>query len=151
MEAKETTTVKVISLSKKATLKTIVDDIGCSPDQLMADLEKNGVETEGPMIFVYRNCADDMDKPFDLEIAQPVKASCDYQGEFDINELEPIKYVEKTYCGSLANLGSQGYEPFIEDIQKSGLQLSNQCREVYHRYEGFESEGNITEIQMGIM
>lgn len=141
---------KVISITKQATLQNITEVIGCHPEEIMADIAKYGLEPDGPMIFVYRNCSCDMEAPFDMEISQPVKSFDGYTGSLDQNTLEQINVVESQYRGSLADMGPKGYEPFMAQIQKAGIQVTDQCLEIYTHYEAFDSDNNVVEIQMGV-
>ncbi|WP_250656317.1 hypothetical protein [Alkalimarinus coralli] len=150
MELQKSSGIEVIALAKKATLTTIMQDIGRSPELLLEDIQQQGVRPEGPMIFVYRGCDGDMEKPFDLQICQPVKAADQYSGQYEKTELEPFQYVERRYVGKMADMGAKGYEPFIADVEKSGLKMGTQCREIYTQYIGPDSEENITELQLGI-
>ena len=148
METILTQPIQVISLNKKATLSTITEDIGNHPETVMEEVSKSGLEAVGPMIFVYRNCTEDMSAPFDLEMTQPVKTIDGYQGKLTAGTLEPVKCLERTFKGSLKDLGEKGYMPFIGDIQEQGFQMTDQCREIYTQYESFESENNIVQLQM---
>ena len=149
METKLTQPVEVISVSTKVTLKTIMQDIGTLPEELLQDMQNQDVVADGPMIFVYRGCSD-CEQPFDLDITQPVASSDNYKGKYEAKTLEPFKCVERTYNGSMHEMSAKGYEPFMADVEKSGLNLSDQCREIYTFYEGPDSDNNITEIQLGI-
>lgn len=150
METKQTQPIDVIAINKKATLKTIFADIGNLPEQLEADVKAQGLETDGPMIFVYRGCSGDMESPFDLEITQPVKSTSAYRGNFQTSTLPPFKCVERTYKGNIMEIGPKGYEPFITDLENQGLTMTDQAREIYTLYEGPESENNVTELQIGV-
>ncbi len=143
--------IQAVSTRIKTTMGTMLKDIGTLPEELMSDLETNHIKTAGPMIFVYRNCSCDTNAPFDLEIAQPVAPGQSYQGKYEASCLEPFTYLERRFSGSLEKLGAEGYEPFIADIQKAGFTLSDQCREVYTAFQGYDSADNITEIQLGVM
>ncbi|MCG8670086.1 MAG: hypothetical protein MI867_11775 [Pseudomonadales bacterium] len=150
METKQTQPVNVIAVSKQATLKTIMADIGDLPEKLMADVNQQNLEMDGPMIFVYEGCTGDCESPFELKITQPVKNSSDYKGAYEVTTLEPFKCVERTYQGNMNDMGSKGYDPFIADIEKSGLTMTDQCREIYTLFEGPDSDSNLTELQMGV-
>lgn len=151
MELLQSPVISVISLTKKATLSTIMQDIGSSPESLLEDIQLQGAKPEGPMIFVYRGCEGDMQKPFDLQICQPVNAGDHYGGQYEKTELEPFKYVERRYLGKMTDMGTKGYEPFIADVEKAGLTIDTQCREVYTQFVGPDSDENITELQLGIL
>ena len=148
MQTIMTKPIQVVSLSKKATLSTITEDIGNHPETVMNDVANSGLEPDGPMIFVYRNCTEDMSAPFDLEMTQPVKSIEGYGGKLTATTLEPVNCLERTFKGSLKNMGDKGYMPFISDLQAQGFQMTDQCREIYTQYESYESENNIVEIQM---
>lgn len=143
--------IDVVSIHLQTSLATLLNDIGNLPEALMADLAEKGIDMQGPMIFIYRNCTGDMSKPFDLEIAQPVAKATVYEGPYQRGTLEPFTYVERRFKGSLEHIGPQGYEPFIADLQAAGFTLSDQCREVYTQYEGYDAASNLTDIQMGIV
>jgi effector-binding domain-containing protein len=43
-----------------------------------------------------------------------------------------------------------GYQPLIEEINAVNLECSGESREVYHTWEGPDSENNVVEIQFGL-
>ncbi|MCG8312225.1 MAG: hypothetical protein MI976_03330 [Pseudomonadales bacterium] len=151
MDIKTTDALNVIAINTDATLDTIMEDIGNLPEQLMADIESQALVPAGPMIFVYSGCDGNPESQFQLSITQPVTNHAQYQGKYQASQLEPFKCVERSYHGSLHDIGPKGYEPFIAEIMQAGLQIKDECREIYTLYECQESEKNITEIQMGIV
>ncbi|ARU54217.1 MAG: GyrI-like domain-containing protein [Pseudomonadales bacterium] len=151
MQPQRSEPITVIALDTTATLQSIQQDIGSLPETLLADIQAQGITPAEPMIFVYQGCDGSVDKPFQLRICQPVTNKIDYQGQYQRTELEPFDYVQQRYIGKCSEMGHKGYEPFIAAVQKAGLQLTDQCREIYTEFFGVESNDNVTDIQLGVV
>jgi effector-binding domain-containing protein len=108
-----------------------------------------GLEETEPLHFIYSGMTEDMTKPFQLEIALVVKERKEGRSKFKFRELEPLKAFNSNYKGSLEGIGKH-YEEMMREMSVKGLKPTNECREVYHYYEKFDSPNNITEIQLGI-
>jgi effector-binding domain-containing protein len=90
-----------------------------------------------------------MDTKFTLEIAMVVDQEKPYDGKYKFRDLEGFTCVSTIHNGDINRIGAT-YEQFMPQIFKSGNQVTDQSREVYHKWLSPESAENITEIQVGI-
>jgi hypothetical protein len=117
---------------------------------LYEDAASKGVGIVGPTEFIYLNVTKDPNKPFQLIIAIPVKERKPPASDFFFLETMPYECVSIDYKGSMINIGT-AWEEFVKQVMNQGYRFSNQGREVYKEWISFESEENITELQIGIM
>lgn len=108
-----------------------------------------GLQEIGPMQFLYYGCDDKPDTKFTLEIALIVEEEKPYSGKYNFKNLDGFKCVSTIHQGSVNKL-SETYGKFMPELFKSGKQMTDQSREVYHKYVDENSPENITEIQIGV-
>ncbi|MGL1933407.1 MAG: hypothetical protein OCD01_00230 [Fibrobacterales bacterium] len=147
---KTTESLTLITTTTTATLKTLIAAIGTLPEQLMQDIQDAGIAITGPALFEYIGCSEDIDKEFTLNICFPVASGTTYAGNYTLVTTEPFICLETEYKGTLADLGSKGWAPFMQGIMKDGTPLTDISREVYVKWDGPESSDNVVLLQMGI-
>jgi hypothetical protein len=147
----QTPAMWVISHTIVSTLNSITQDIGNLPEQLCAELASLEIPMVGPITMEYRGCTEDPNATFDLEIACPVAESTVYQGKYAFKQWEAFKGVEDLYEGTLQDLGAHGWEPFMQNFFRSGLQMGLRSREVYERFEMNATSGNRILLQAEIL
>lgn len=111
--------------------------------------ESIGLEMIGSVNFVYFNSTGDPEKEITLEISIPVKEIKDYEGEFKYRESGEFKCASIDYKGSMKGIG-EAWENLYNETVKSGYKVINECREIYKEWDSFDSDKNVTELQMGI-
>ena len=149
MEVKTVKPATVFYHSEETTLKDIYDVAVREIDALCTEAEKIGLKEVAPMQFVYYGCDDKLDTKFTLEIALVVDGKKPYDGKFKFKELEGFKCVSTVHNGSVNDLGKT-YEKFMPELFKNGIKMTDQSREVYHKYLEQDSLENVTEIQIGV-
>lgn len=149
MEVKSVKAQKIFYHSELTTMKDIHEVAVREIDQLCAEAKKLGLKQTGPLQFVYHGCDDKPDTNFTLEIALAVDQEKPYDGKFKFKELETFNCVSTLHRGNINRIG-ETYEKFIPEVFKSGKQITDQSREVYHKWVDSESPENVTEIQIGI-
>lgn len=118
---------------------------------LLKEANRLGLESAGPMEFVYFDCSDDLDKPFTLDIALPVKTEAtNYSQKYAFRTAGPFKCLSTNFYGDLKNIGKEYDAIFIEVIAKK-IPVSNEVREVYLNYVEMAAPENVTEIQVGML
>ncbi len=151
MEKKQIAAKKYIVFETETTLKDLVKVADKETPRLMNEVENLKLKVEAPMEFIYHNCLPDPNHVFKLEIALPINnASSTPNSPYQIVEKPAFNCYSEIHKGSIANIASS-YENIMKDLQKNEVQLSNEIREVYEKFEGHESEANITEIQIGCL
>jgi effector-binding domain-containing protein len=149
MEAKKVESANVFYHSEVTTLNGIHDVAVREIGAMSKKAEDLGIKEIAPMQFVYYGCDDKPDTKFTLEIAMVIDEEKPYSGKYKFKKLDGFKYVSTMHKGSLNKLG-ETYEKFIPELFKSGQQMTDQSREVYHEYVDEDSPDNVTEIQIGV-
>ena len=149
MEVKTVKPSTVFYHSEETTLEKIKEVAEREICKLCAEAEKIGLKEIAPMQFVYHGCDDKPDTKFTLDIAIVVDGEKPYTGKYKFKELEAFKCVSTIHKGNVDDLG-QTYEQFMPELFKSGQQMTDQSREVYHKYIEQDSQENVTEIQIGV-
>lgn len=152
MDIQQSTPITTVSTDLKATLANVSERIGTLPENLFADVEAQGLEPAGPMIFDYRGVDGNPDTEFDLTIALPVQlpSSNEYNGKYATRTLPAIDYVERVYKGPVSRISESAYGPFYADLGKTSMTLTGELREIYRHWVDVDSEENETAIQVGV-
>lgn len=149
MEVKTVKPAKVFYHSEVTTLDGIHEVAVREIDNLCTEAEKIGLKEIAPMQFVYYGCDDNPDTRFTIEIAMVIEEEKPYEGKYKFKELEGFKCVSTIHNGNVNDL-DKTYEKFTPELLKSGMKMTDQSREVYHKYIQQESAENITEILIGV-
>ncbi len=151
METKQIPSKLLYCTEKVLTIPEIAEFSAAAMDSLCQDASASGLEIIGSPEFLYLNCGEDMEKPFQLIITLPVKEQKPSENEqFFFLETMPFECVSKDYKGAMAGIGN-AWEAFVHEILGSGYLMSNEGREVYKGWISPDSEENVTELQMGIL
>jgi len=149
MDVKTVKPAKVFYHSEVTTLQGIHDVAVREIENLYAEAEKNGLKEIAPMQFVYYGCDDKPDTKFTLEIAIVVDEEKPYSGKYKFKDLDGFKCVSTIHKGNVNDL-DKTYQKFMPELFKSGKKMTDESREVYHKYIQEDSPENITEIQIGV-
>ena len=117
-------------------------------DDLQHDLRVAAVDITGPPEFHYFDIDLTGARPFYILIAFPVTKRCD-TGRFSFLETEPFSCLTTEYRGPMAGIG-EAWSDLVNRTLAAGYLLQNQGREVYREWLGFESDRNLTELQLGV-
>lgn len=149
MEVKEVKPARIFYHEETTTLAGIHDIAVREIDNMYVEAQKAGMKEVAPMQFVYYGINDDPQGEIKLQISIFVDEERPTKSKYKFKELEPFKCATTIHKGSIYNLGD-AYGKFMPMVAKNGKHLTDQCREVYHKYYSPESPENITEIQIGI-
>lgn len=149
MEIKTCDAQPALCLRLNTQLSTLPQDVADHPERLYQAVTNAKLEPTGPMVFVYRDMSDDMEAPFELEIALPVASTAHYEGEATATTLDKLRYVETVHTGDLRQLGDT-YQTFFAQLGSAGLAPAKETREVYTHFVDSNSADNVTHIQVGI-
>ena len=149
MEVKTVNPVKVFYHSEMTTLNGIHEVANREIDKLNTEAVKIGLKEVAPLQFVYHGCDDNPETKFTLDIALVVAEEKPYEGKYKFKDLDGFKCVSTIHNGSINQIG-ETYEKFMPELAKNGKQMTDQNREVYHKYIDLDSPENITEIQIGV-
>jgi effector-binding domain-containing protein len=149
MEVKTVNPVKIFYHTETTTLKEIMSVADREIGNMYAEAQKLGLQESGPMQFVYYGCDEKPDTKFKLEIAMVVDQEKPYDGKYKFKELEGFTCATTVHNGDISKIG-ETYEKLIPELFKSGRQITDHSREVYHKWVSPESPENVTEIQIGV-
>lgn len=147
MEVKNVEPTKVFYHSEVTTLDGIHDVANREIDKMYEEVEQIGLKEVAPLQFMYLGFKPETS--FTLEIALVVEEEKPYNGQYKIKDLDGFKCVSTIHNGSINQIG-ETYEKFMLELMKNGKKMTDQIREVYHKYIGLDSPENITEIQIGV-
>lgn len=137
-------------VSAETTFDKIAQTIEKSMAPLAKALEEGKFRPTGTMLFVYKGVAEDMSKPFTLEIGYIVNDGAKAGGEVKLRKTPAYKCATVLYSGAIANL-SKGYEKLFGGLGAAGLTpVQGEFREMYLYWEKPESVNNVVQLQVGV-
>jgi effector-binding domain-containing protein len=146
MEVKEVQATKLFGKEIKTTLQTIGEHVQVLPEKVLGNLNQKGFSIEGPQVWVYNGADGKPETEFDLLVGFPVNEK---SMDVEITALENFKCVTTIHRGTWAKF-QESYCSIIGELMQNGLQMTGECREVYHHVDFENVENNLTEIQIGI-
>jgi len=149
MEIKKSDRKLVFSYETKTNLKNLMQAIGNNPEELMNELQKQGINPAGPQIWTYEGSDGNPDTELTLKITIPVEKKGKNAGEMRFEELPPYKYIETTHKGPYADF-QKVYENIMRDVFKAGLIPDGSSREVYLNCDFEDQSKCVTDIQIGV-
>jgi len=150
MNIKKIDKTLVGAIEVKTNLLEIQKHVGTTPEKLMQEVMKQGINPAGPQIWEYVGCdGEDMSKEFTLKITIPVDKKGNDTEICKFIELPEFKCIETTHNGSWDEF-KEVYEKIVGDILKQGHQLTWSSREIYEHCDFEKPENCITHIQVGI-
>ncbi len=147
MEIKEVKQTKVFGKEIKTTLKTIGEHVKVLPEKVLNEMNQKKFNVEGPQVWIYNGADGNPETEFDLLVGFPVAND---KMDVNITALEDFKCATIIHKGDWVKFGDT-YGQIIGEINKNGLQLTGESREVYHQVDFENLENNVTEIQIGII
>lgn len=149
MEIKLQQPVRVLAKSTLATLKGLKEAVANTPDTFYAVAAKSNLIPAGPQYWRYIGADGNPDTTFTLEMGLPVNGD-GIPAEYGINEYPAFKYVSAIHMGSWDTIG-QTYGQLIGELKMKGLNMSDECREVYLVVDEANPQNMQTEVQIGII
>lgn len=147
MEIKQVNLTKVFGKEVKTTLKKIGKHVRVLPESIAKEMNQKGFAIEGPQTWIYKGSDGNPDTEFDLLVGFPVS---DKAMDYQITALEDFKCVTIIHKGDWSRF-PESYEKLIGELMQNGLQMSGECREVYHQVDFENIDNNLTEIQIGVI
>jgi len=149
MEKKTVQKVNVLCISLDTKIKTLMQDTGTLPNELIEKAMELQLEIAGPQIWVYDGTDGHPDTPFELTIAVPVSKKSGDPGKFRFAEFPEMNSISEVHKGPWAKLG-ETYCKLMPAISQQGFTITGISREVYHVCDFENQENCITEIQIEI-
>lgn len=150
MEIKTQAPVKVLSATIRTSLHNIQKDSGNTPERLYEIAGKAGLIPAGGQIWRYMGADGNKETIFTLEMGLPVSGMpVGSTDGFSISETPHFKYISTTHKGSWDNL-YETYGRIIAELRTNGLNMTQECREVYTVVDMEQPANNVTEVQIGV-
>jgi effector-binding domain-containing protein len=145
--------IPVIARRDRLTIPQISAHSGPAIQSLIETLNRLGVSPAGgAMIYVYHGCNGDPAIEFDLEICLPVDAglAARVKPPIELKSTSPFQCMAVDYVGPMSGIGRAWME-LVQAVRAAGRQPTEQSREIYKKWVGFDSAENVTELQQGIV
>jgi len=149
MEKKTVQKTTVLCITLNTTLKTMMNDTGSLPDELMAKAAELKLEITGLPIWVYDGADGNPDKPIKLTISVPVAKVSGEPGKFSFAELPEFHCISEMHLGPWDKLG-ETYHKLMPAIAQQGLTFTGMTREIYKVIDFGHQENCVTEIQIEV-
>ncbi len=146
MEIKLINQTKVFGEEIKTTLKKIGEHVKVLPEAVAAEISQRGFKIEGPQVWIYRGTDGNPETEFDLLVGFPVSEKA---MDHKITALDDFKCVTIMHKGDCTGF-PESYGKIIGELTQKGLQMTGECREVYHQIDFENVDNNLTEIQIGV-
>ena len=152
MEIRKIEPIHVICFETETTMKDMLRHVRVVAHQIYQDAVKQELEITGPVYWIYQGADGQPDTKFFLTIAVPVtKPDAEIQGsEFKLRKLDSFTCISQTHFGDWNKLG-ETYGRLFGEVQSGNLIPSGETREIYLNMDFENTEGNITEVQIGIV
>ena len=148
MKTKVINQLTIYGVDFETSLKEIGQLVGETPTKLAEQIAAKGLQIIAPQQWIYIGMDGNPDTKFKLPIAFPIADSIT-NNDKNIRKTDEFEHISHIHKGSWSEFPSV-YGNLIQQIYKSGLKLSNQCREIYHTVDFEKPENNVTEILIGI-
>src|SRR5260221_376113 len=122
--------VHYISGSGDKTFDKVMDVINKFLPMISKGTDEGTIRPAGPCIFVYKGIAEDMSKPFKLEIGWVVSDKTKDQGELKVRKTEAFKCASVLMTGPVSNI-TKAYEKLMPAVGAANQTLTGENREVY--------------------
>jgi len=151
---KQEAPLPVISRRDRLTIPQIPARSGPAIQSLIESLKRLGIHPAGrDMIYVYHGCNGDPAVEFELEICLPVPSSLDPnlrpEPPVELKTTAPFRCVAVDYVGPMSGIG-QAWMKLVRHIRDAGYKPTDESREIYKKWVGFDATENVTELQQGI-
>jgi effector-binding domain-containing protein len=137
-------------VSAETTLAGLAETIPQLIDRLESAMASGGMDTVGPVVFVYHGFGGEANRSFKLDVgvlAEKVEGK--NAPDMTFGTLEPLEVATIIYTGPVTQL--QGaYQKLFGQIAEEKLVPSGVVREFYLYWEGPDSENNVVQIQAGL-
>lgn len=130
-----------------------MDRVGPELDELFKTVREANIdlfgEQTGYVNFIYKGVQADRTKPFQLSIGITVPRGTQAVGKYEVKDLADFKCAAGVFNGPLSSLPA-AYQKHYGDLMAAGNMPTDEVREVYLYWEGFDSANNVVWIQAGV-
>ena len=142
----------VFCFETETTMETMLQYVRVVARELYQEAIAHDLEIAGPVYWIYRGADGQPDTKFNLTVAIPVTNSSTQSigSRFKIAKLDTFKCLTEQHLGDWGKLGNT-YGALMGEIQSKNLQMNGLTREIYLNMDFENPEGNITEVQIGLL
>lgn len=150
MQIKTQNSFQALCFTAQTNMAGIFKYVRVKARELYKDAANNNLEVTGPVYWIYTGMDGHPDTIFNLDIVLPVVKPREYQGNFKLTEVAPIKCLSAIHLGTWEKL-PETYGQLFMETGKKNYSPTGICREVYIHMDFEYTENNITEVQVGIL
>jgi effector-binding domain-containing protein len=152
MEFKNTDVGSILRIRRNLTIPEVGPQSAECCGRIYEKAEEIGACVVGPWHFISHRLPKDIETRFIVDFCLPISGITQVPNgdDIELDTLSDFYCASRTFEGSLHQLFEMGYQPLIEEINAVNLECSGESREVYHTWEGPDSENNVVEIQFGL-
>lgn len=152
MLIRTTQPIHVFYFEVETTLLDMMQYVRIKAKQLYQDAIRNDLEITGPVYWIYKGADGQPETPFTLTIALPIaeKTATIIDSPFKVKTLDTFRFVSQIHTGAWNKLG-ETYCLIFAEIALTEPALSGETREVYINMDFENLEGNVTEVQIGLI
>ena len=137
-------------LRETVTFHTIERTVAKAIADLQAAANSGRVRFEGPPVLRYVPATAELSKAFVVEIGFPVSRDTAPFGRFRVRrETQRFECAVVKFTGP-GTLIDKAYDELIPAIEAAGLEMQDEAREVYLRWDGFASPRNEVLVAIGV-
>ena len=119
-------------------------------DQLLATIEEEGMVPTSPVVFIYHGADGTPTTRFKLTLAFPLaERPASVPEPYELLDTPAFKCVSLDFVGAMQDIMG-GYARLFDAVDELGLAFTGESREIYRKWVGYESDDNVTELQLGV-
>ncbi len=149
LQTKETQPFMALSFTTRATMKTLSQHYPHVAEGLYAEADRLGLDSIGPIQWIYTGVNGDETNEFQLEIGLPIRQPGGSSDRFTYQVFPAFRCLAYTHIGLWSDFGEL-YDALFAQLYRDGYQNDGRVREIYTVVD-FENLTNcVTEIQIGL-
>lgn len=150
LSEKVTQPFTALCFTTHATLQTLAQHAYGVAEDLHREVARLGLDSTGPIQWIYTGVNGDETNEFQLEIALPIRQPGAEPDGFSYNVFPVFRCATYTFTGPWSDFG-QLYDVLFGQLYRAGHQNDGHIREIYLVIDTGNPENCVTEIQIGLV
>ena len=150
LSVKEIPSFMALCFTTRATLPTLSQHAFGVAEKLHYEAARLGLDTAGPVQWIYTGINGDETNEFQLEIVLPIRQPGAEPDGFSYRVFPAFHCASYTYTGPWSDF-LQVYNALFAQLYRDGYQNDGRIREVYAGIDMENPENCVTEIQIGLV
>jgi effector-binding domain-containing protein len=143
-------TVFLASVHEDVTIPEIATIARNEMEQMIEALQAAGGVPTAPVTFIYHGADGTPTTPFRLTLAVPLATvPARVPDPYELVESPEFKCLATDFVGPMPDI-MWGYDRIFSAMREQSLVRTEESREIYKKWIGFESPDNVTELQVGV-